>query len=156
MDPGRLKKQAAIIDPALDHGTNKALYCDPTTNWLYPDRVIMDLEGHALWQSNGLRLKGPDVEPGRRIAVVWGDSVVFGVCPTWPDIFTSWPETINEFSPDCTFLNGGIEGIQYTDVIKRAIQFNCEHDVVVNIVVLGWHLVGANKNLEAVLRNSLG
>src|ERR1051325_12074639 len=68
----------------------------------------------------------------RKLAVVWGDSVVFGV--RW-----SWPCLIDEFAPGYQFLNDVIEGDPYTNILRRAAEFNRAHLVSLNILLPGWH-----------------
>ena len=65
-------------------------------------------------------------------AVVWGDSVVFGI--GW-----SWPCLLDEFARCYQFLNGGIEADPYDNILRRAAAFNETHSVALNIVMLGWH-----------------
>lgn len=144
----RLKKTTHVVEPK-QQGILKALYFDAETNWLRPDVCLIDPDGEVLWQTNALALRGPDVEQGARLGIVWGDSAIFGVHER------GWPEMINDFSQDCTFLNGGIEGVNYLTVLRRALEFNRHNDVAINVVFTGWHDLGANRNLEADLEKAL-
>ena len=148
MMQGSRAKRVHAIEPNFDHGLVKTMYYDRQTQWLYPDFCMVDLDGNLLWQTNALRLRGPDVETGAKIAVVWGDSVVFGV------FARGWPEMLGDFS-ECIFLNGGIEGIDYVGVLNRAIDFNASHQVAVNVLMPGWHPVGANAGFRTDLRGAL-
>ncbi|MBV8601366.1 MAG: SGNH/GDSL hydrolase family protein [Candidatus Eremiobacteraeota bacterium] len=142
-----LKKHVHVVEPGLDWGIFQSMYVDRKTNWLIPNVCLIEPDGKILFQTNALRLKGPDVEPGTNIAIVWGDSQVFGAGTT------GWPELMNEFSPSCVFLNGGIEGVDYVAVLQRVVEFNRQHPVAVNVVLPGWHTVGKNKNFASDLAN---
>jgi hypothetical protein len=55
----------------------------------------------------------------------------------------SWPCLLDELVPGYRFLNGGIEADPYHNILCRAAEFNCSHEVALNIVLLGWHTVDA-------------
>jgi lysophospholipase L1-like esterase len=94
--------------------------------------VLVDRDGAVVFEINELGLKGAARDPSRKLAVVWGDSVVFGV--RW-----SWPCLIDELASGWQFLNGGIEGDPYRNILRRAAEFNRAHQVALNVVMLGWH-----------------
>src|SRR5437763_9575320 len=104
--------------------------------------VLVDRQGAVVFEIDELGLKGVARDPSRKLAVVWGDSVVFGV--RW-----SWPCLIDALAPGWQFLNGGIEADPYTNILRRAAAFNREHDVALNIVMLGWHPMIGHPDLAA-------
>ena len=110
----------------------KALYFDWERLELRPNLVFVDANGSVVYEINDLGLKGPPLDPRRKLAVVWGDSVVFGV-------ERSWPCLIDELAPGYQFLNGGIEGDGYANILRRAEAFNRQHKVALNLLMLGWH-----------------
>jgi hypothetical protein len=110
----------------------KNLCFDAATQTLRPNLVLVDRNGEVVFEINELGLKGDARDPARKLAVVWGDSVVFG-------IRRSWPCRLDQFAPGYQFLNGGIEGDPYDNILRRAAAFNREHAVALNIVMLGWH-----------------
>jgi hypothetical protein len=110
----------------------KRLCFDEATQSLRPNMVLVDRQGAVVFEINELGLKGAARDPSRKLAVVWGDSVVFGV--RW-----SWPCLIDDFAPGWQFLNGGIEGDPYTNVLRRAAAFNRAHSVALNVLMPGWH-----------------
>src|SRR5207248_8142379 len=110
----------------------KRLCFDDVTQTLRPNLVLVDRQGAVVFEINELGLKGAARDPSRKLAVVWGDSVVFGI--GW-----SWPRLIDEFAPHYQFLNGGIEADPYDNILRRAKAFNRAHDVALNILMLGWH-----------------
>src|SRR5204863_2322149 len=129
----------------------KRLCFDEATQSLRPNMVLVDRQGAVVFEINERGLKGAARDPSRKLAVVWGDSVVFGV--RW-----SWPCLIDDFAPGYQFLNGGVEGDPYTNILRRAATFNRAHSVAVNIVLLGWHpwrlpptLAGRNAGLRGRL-----
>src|SRR3954449_4570322 len=110
----------------------KRLCFDGTSQNLRPNMVLVDRQGAVVFEINELGLKGASRDPSRKLAVIWGDSVVFGV--RW-----SWPCLLDELAPGWQFLNGGIEGDPYTNILRRAGEFNQAHSVALNIVMPGWH-----------------
>ena len=94
--------------------------------------VLVDHRGAVVFEINELGLKGAARDPARKLAVIWGDSVVFGM--GW-----SGPCLIDEMAPGYQFLNGGIEADPYDNILRRAAAFNHAHAVALNIVMLGWH-----------------
>ncbi|TMJ73850.1 MAG: hypothetical protein E6G73_10705 [Alphaproteobacteria bacterium] len=110
----------------------KRLCFDETTRTLRPNMVLVDRRGAIVFEINELGLKGAARDPARKLAVIWGDSVVFGI--DW-----SWPWLIDEMAPGHQFLNGGIEADPYDNILRRAEAFNHAHAVALNIVMLGWH-----------------
>jgi hypothetical protein len=110
----------------------KRLCFDEATQSLRPNMVLVDRQGAVVFEINELGLKGDARDPSRKLAVVWGDSVAFG-------IGRSWPCLIDEFAPHYQFLNGGIEADPYDSILRRAEAFNRAHAVGLNILMLGWH-----------------
>jgi hypothetical protein len=142
-------KSVRVIGPGVTYGALQAMYFDRANNSLYPDVCIVGQSGEILFETNALGLRGPDVLPGQRIGVVWGDSVAFCV-PT-----RGWPEMINDLSSDLLFLNGGLEGVEYSAVLQRAVTFNRTHAVAVNVVLPGLHPVGRNETFQDDLLGAL-
>jgi hypothetical protein len=99
---------------------------------LRPNLVLVDRKGSVVFEINELGLKGGARDAARKLAIVWGDSVVFGV--RW-----GWPCLLDEFTPGYQFLNGGIEADPYDNILRRAAAFNRANQVALNIVMLGWH-----------------
>ena len=110
----------------------KRLCFDETTRTLRPNMVLVDRRGAIVFEINELGLKGAARDPARKLAVIWGDSVVFGI--GW-----SWPCLIDEMAAGYQFLNGGIEADPYDNILRRAEASNHAHAVALNIVMLGWH-----------------
>ena len=110
----------------------KRLCFDEATQRLRPNTVLVDRHGAVVFEINELGLKGAARDPSRKLAVIWGDSVVFGM--RW-----SWPCLIDEMAPGWQFLNGGIEGDPYRNILRRAAEFNGAHAVALNVLMLGWH-----------------
>jgi lysophospholipase L1-like esterase len=128
----------------LDHHACKLLYYDNETQALRPQLVFVDAAGSIVFEINEIGLKGDPVDVDRKLAVVWGDSVVFGV--GW-----SWPRLIESLAPGYQFLNGGIEGDFYANILRRASELNRRRSVALNLVMLGWHPLPDNRNLRSAL-----
>jgi len=146
-------KRVLVVQPSMSGGTFQALYFDRLTNELYPDVCLIGTNGEYLFSTNSLRLKGADVEPGASIGIVWGDSQVFGAGRS------GWPEAMNSWSRGCTFLNGGIEGVNHQVVLNRAQIFNLDfkqdYHICVNILVPGIHDVGSNATFSKDLMRAV-
>jgi hypothetical protein len=110
----------------------KTLALDWETNTLKPNLVFIHDDGSVFFEINEAGLKGDPIDDRRKLIVVWGDSVVFGVG-------YGWPHLIDRLAPGYQVLNGGIEGDGFTNILDRATAFNRAHRVVLNVVMLGWH-----------------
>ena len=110
----------------------KALYYDNECRELRPNLVFVQPDGSIAFEINEVGLKGGPLDPDRKLAVVWGDSVVFSLGRGWPCL-------LDGFAPAYQFLNGGIEGDPYTNILRRAFDFNQCHQVQLNLLMLGWH-----------------
>jgi hypothetical protein len=126
---GRSAKAVHLIphDAAI-----KNLCFDAATQTLRPNLVLVDRNGEIVFEINELGLKGDARDPARKLAVVWGDSVVFGVRRSWPCL-------LDQLATGYQFLNGGIEGDPYDNILRRAAALNRDHAVALNILMLGWH-----------------
>jgi lysophospholipase L1-like esterase len=111
---------------------NKGLYLDRQSLAFRPNLVFIEETGKIVFEINELGMKGDSRDRARQLAVVWGDSVVFGIGKGWPCL-------LDELAPGYQFLNGGIEGDHYFNILRRASAFNRQHDVALNLVMLGWH-----------------
>jgi len=130
------------IDPAMLRGVyvitpheaivGKTIFYDRERRVLQPNLVFLDRAGSILFEINEVGLKGDPLDPQRKLVVVWGDSVVFG----WG---RSWPCLLDALAPGYQFLNGGLDGDFYTNVLRRAGEFNGHHNVNLNLLMLGWH-----------------
>src|SRR5207245_2472224 len=110
----------------------KAVFYDPERGALRPNQVFVDPDGGVVFETNEVGLKGDPLDPARKLGVVWGDSVVFAAG-------RGWACHIDRLAPGWQFLNGGIEGDLYTNILRRAAALNRTHPVHLNLVMLGWH-----------------
>jgi hypothetical protein len=129
-------------------GSLQSLYLDRDANSLRPNLTFVYRTGNIFFETNEIGLKGGPLDPARKLAVVWGDSVVFG-------LGQSWPYLLDDMTPGFQFLNGGIEGNTYYQVLDRAQRLNRERDIALNIILLGWHVIGYNENLKSHLTAAL-
>ena len=118
--------------PVADTDVFKALYYDREQAALRPNLTFVDRTGTIVFETNELGLKGGPRDPKRKLAVVWGDSVVFG--SGW-----GWPCLLDELAPGWQFLNGGLDGDPYSNILRRAGEFNRRYLVALNLLMLGWH-----------------
>jgi hypothetical protein len=124
-------------------------YLDRETNTLIPNLVFLDQNGQILFETNEVGLKGEKLDPARQLAIVWGDSVIFA-------LGQGWVHLLNSYNTKFQFLNGGIEGINFKDILKRAVEMNEKlGNVALNVVFPGWHDHGHNAGLREALLSSL-
>jgi len=128
IDPARLRRVQLVAESDVF----KALYLDRERLSLRPDLVFVDRTGKIIFQTNEVGLKGDAVDPCRRLAVVWGDSVVFSSGRGWPCL-------LDALAPSHQFLNGGLDGDPYANILRRTSEFNRQHKVALNLLMLGWH-----------------
>jgi lysophospholipase L1-like esterase len=111
---------------------NKSRYLNRQSLGFRPNLVFVEETGKIVFEINEVGLKGEARDATRQLVVVWGDSVVFGIGKGWPGL-------LDELAPGYQFLNGGIEGDHYLNILRRATAFNRQHDVALNLLMLGWH-----------------
>jgi hypothetical protein len=136
----QLKTVLPMPDP--EHGFQ--FYYDAETGNLRPHLVFVDRDGAVVFETNEAGLKGDGFDERRKLAVVWGDSVVFGAGRGWPCF-------LDRFAPGYQFLNGGIEGDAYANILKRAQALNRRRAVALNLVMLGWHPFPDNRGVARAL-----
>ena len=128
LDPARLR----TVHLATESDIFKALYFDRQRLALRPNLTFVDASGLIVFETNDVGLKGDALDPPRKLAVVWGDSVVFSSGRGWPCL-------LDRFAPGYQFLNGGLDGDPYSNILRRASEFNRQHPVALNLLMLGWH-----------------
>ena len=127
-DPTALR----TVLPVADTDVFKALYYDRDEAALRPSLTFVDRSGQIVFETNEVGLKGDPLDRQRKLAVVWGDSVVFASGRGWPCL-------LDQFAPGWQFLNGGLDGDPYSNILRRASEFNRKHPVSLNLLMLGWH-----------------
>jgi hypothetical protein len=124
------------IDPTWSSQFSLNYYIKPDRSGLIPNRTLMrryaDGSVDVFFKTNALSLKGEQRDAKKKQAVVWGDSVVFGMGK-------SWVEGLNDHQATYQFHNGGMEGDVAINIMNRMIYMNREHRFDMNILSLGWH-----------------
>jgi lysophospholipase L1-like esterase len=128
----------------LGHSASKLLYFDQETQAMRPELVFVGFDGSTYFEINEVGLKGDALDAARKLVVVWGDSVVFSAGRGWPCL-------LDDLAPGYQFLNGGIEGDPYSNVLRRAREFNQRTAVHLNLLMLGWHPLPDNRNVRSAL-----
>ena len=128
----QVSRSVHVFNDGWTHGALQQLYYDGEKKRLRPNTALVREDGTVLFEINEVGLKGDPIDPSRKLAVVWGDSVVFA-------IGQGWPALLNGLAPGYQFLNGGIEGDEYPNILQRAVALNRDADVSLNIIFPGWH-----------------
>lgn len=128
IDPATLRS----VHPVADTDVFKALYYDREQAALRPNLVFVDPTGATVFETNEAGLKGDPLDSRRKLVVVWGDSVVFGSGRGWACL-------LDRLAPGYQFLNGGLDGDPYRNILRRATKFNRRYPVAFNLLMLGWH-----------------
>src|SRR5215472_5465400 len=128
----------------LSHTAAKLLYYDQETRAMRPELVFVTPDGTTHFEINEVGLKGDPIDAARKLAVVWGDSVVFSAGRGWPCL-------LDGLAAGFQFLNGGVEGDPYSNVLRRAREFNQRTAVHLNLLMLGWHPIPDNQNVRSAL-----
>ena len=128
----------------LGHAASKLLYFDQETQAMRAELVFVAPDGSTHFEINEVGLKGDPIDAARKLAVVWGDSVVFSAGRGWPCL-------LDDLAQGYQFLNGGIEGDPYSNILRRAREFNQRTAVHLNLLMLGWHPLPDNQNVRSAL-----
>ena len=100
-----------------------------------------------MWESNSLGCKGPELDDGRPVIGVFGDSVVQG---GYMDSFVNFIRV-----GPCQPLNGGVEGSNIAITVDRFLEINAKVPMVAALVHSGWHNLVYGDNRESVWRENL-
>jgi hypothetical protein len=141
-------KTVHYFDMRLGAGGLQAIYLDREANRLRPNLSFVHEDPRWGFEINEIGFKGDALDAERKLAVVWGDSVVFGAGPGWPCL-------LDRFLDGYQFLNGGIEGDHYQNILTRAINLNSERPIALNVILLGWHNVESNAGIADDLQAAL-
>lgn len=129
-------KDVIAIDPSWSAAVFQDYYILPGKTGLYPDRLYVhkDAAGAVApyFETNSWGLKGQNLPEGKKAAVIWGDSVVFGSGASWPCL-------LNTLQSDYHFMNGGIEGDTPFNILTRMQAMNARYPLALNIFMPGWH-----------------
>jgi hypothetical protein len=104
----------------------------PDWQGLQPSTEVYQ-DARLLWRTNSLGLRGPEPDPTRKLAVIWGDSVIFGA----PDICTPWLPHLD--TPACQVLNGGVPGCPLHSSLERMNRLDEVLGIDLHIVFAGWN-----------------
>jgi hypothetical protein len=127
-------KNVVVVDPQWNHETLRATCVMNDQSGLRADTVIIDTHGQVFLEINEWGFGGPAIDPARRKAVVWGDSVVFGYGQGWVSLMDR-----GDRDGAWQFLNGGLPGDATAGIVDRAARDNGRFDIAANIFFPGWH-----------------
>lgn len=112
----------------------KSYYWDPVAMETACNLRVCYNEATLAFRMNDLGFRSTqDRDEGRPLTVVWGDSVVFGQGER------TWVDMLEKFRPGVQFLNGGVEGLRFPEILDLAEKRNAEFQIDYNIMMPGWH-----------------
>jgi hypothetical protein len=123
----------AFGDYQMNYLDYRARRMIPSTNIWYGD--------YLAFQTNSLGCKGKELQGGRPVIGVFGDSVVHGTSGV------SFADRID--IPPCEPLNAGIEGLQLPWIVDRFLELKAKVPMVCAAVHPGWHNLVYNERGEA-------
>lgn len=128
-------REVIMQDPSWSSWYSQLLYMNETRTGLKPNVAVYRGSGgdaEFLFEINSDGFKGGEIDRSRKLAAVWGDSVVWGERE-------GWVAGLNQLFPEYHFINGGIQGDPLENIAARAIEANCRMEISVNIIYPGWH-----------------
>lgn len=126
-------RDVVVISPDTSTEVLQAFCLDATRTRVKPNVALLSSDTlQIVLQTNSLGFKGPEPPPSRRLAVVWGDSVIWGVGE-------SWVAGLSTFFPAYAFLNGGLEADLFPNILARAQEANQSLKIECNLLFPGWH-----------------
>jgi hypothetical protein len=133
---GGAMQEIIEVDPAWSVQFFLKKYIKPDRSGLIPNVTLVQRDAHGTMvpfiKTNAWGFKGNPPDPSKKQAVIWGDSVVFGIGP-------SWAEMLSQDQDVYQFHNGGLEGDIAINVMNRMIEGNKIHPLALNVLFLGWH-----------------
>jgi len=112
----------------------KSHYWDPVAMETARNVRVCYKDAVTLFRMNDLGFRSlQDRDYSRPLAVVWGDSVVFGQGRR------TWVDMLEKFCPSIQFFNGGVEGIRFHELVDLMERRNAEIAIDHNVTLPGWH-----------------
>ena len=106
-------------------------YCEVTSNYasFKPNTVVLEgPEMNIFFEINSQGLKGPELDPSKKLVAIWGASVVAGIGKGWVD-------DISAFFPGTQFVNGGVPKNLFVNVFNFAYEMNQRNHFHANLVM---------------------
>jgi hypothetical protein len=133
--------------PYLDYARFQLNFLDPVRREILPStRVYQGPE--LIFESNALGCKGPELEDGRPIVGVFGDSTVQGGGAQAGYPGHVW---IGGAQP----LNGGVEGSTLSQTVDRFLKIQAQAPMICVALHTGWHDLVYGDNTEDDWRQQL-
>jgi hypothetical protein len=131
------------LDRKFDFGDYQMNYMNYRDWRIIPSTDVI-VDGHNHYRSNAYGCQGPEIEPGRPVVAVFGDSAIHGVAG---DSFVHRMRM-----PGCEILNAGVEGMVMKAVIDRVFelrgQLGPRSPLVCAAVHPSWHNLLYNERDE--------
>lgn len=134
--PAASIKNIVVLTPDMPYEFFQSFYLDSSNRKRIKPNVTVVTEPNMeiLFETNSHGFKGPEIDFSKKLAVIWGDSVVFGLEKGWVD-------GISSYFPEYQFINGGIEGDGLDNICERAIEYNKKIEIKLNVLFPGWHML---------------
>lgn len=119
---------------ASDNRFTKSYYWDPVAKETAKNVRVCYKDAVTYFRMNDLGFRSmQNRNESRPLAVVWGDSVVFGQGRR------TWVDMLEKFCPVVQIFNGGVEGIPFADLVALMERRSAETRIDYNITLPGWH-----------------
>src|SRR5271157_4758361 len=137
------------MDPKWSYEIMQSFYMTRSPLRLKPRVILVRPQDMSVYlETNSFGFKGPDVDSNKRLVAMWGDSVVFG-------IGNEWVGAVDRCFPGFQFLNGGLEGDPFENIMERASEANQRLKIDHNIMFPGWHARQRPDVLQSLLERAI-
>lgn len=106
-------------------------YCEVTPDFFIFKANTVVLEGpemNIFFEINSQGLKGPELDPSKKLIAIWGASIVAGIGRGWVDDIAS-------FFPGTQFVNGGVPKNNFTNIYNFAFTVNQQNNFHANVLM---------------------
>ncbi len=127
----RVELDTSLEDSGLSFLEYQSLYLDQNIGDLKPNTEVWICDKLHL-QINSLGCKGPELQPGKPVIGVFGDSGSFSICGV-----EAWPSRIN--IPGYQILNASVEGYSLERMLEKYQKLRQQLTFSGLIIYGGWH-----------------
>ncbi len=147
-----VNKYVHIHDPDLNAHLLQSVIFTSEPRRPRPNVVVLNASDMSMMmETDAYGFRGPETDFSNKLVAVWGDSWVEGIAIE----NGGWVTMASEFCPGFQFLNGGVSGDVYENILERAIETNKKVHLDHNVFSLGWHSRGKLQKEYEILHQAI-